>query len=58
MPSHARMTETGKLERRGRRAWDVSARRRPQKQPVGGLQAVLGAVKYRRRGLGAREATG
>ena len=37
---------------------DVASRVRGHGRAVGGLQAVLGAAKHRRRGLGAREATG
>ena len=41
-----------------RRAADVVAGPRPRERAVDALQAVVRAVKYRRRGLGAREATG
>ena len=41
-----------------RRGADVVAHSRRRKRAVGGLQTVLGAGKYRRRGLGASEATG
>ena len=40
------------------RAADVVAGPWHRERAAGGLQAVLGAVKHRRRGLGAREATG